>query len=53
MTGRSRQAGRLLQMLEHLVAVQLRHHDIEEHQVEGPGGNHLQGFAAIGGSCTA
>src|SRR5690606_12746834 len=37
-----------LQPLEHLEAVQLRHHDVEEHEIERPRGDALKRLASVG-----
>src|SRR5262249_14213804 len=34
---------------EHLVAVHVRHHDVEQHEIERPGVEQLQGLPPIGG----
>ena len=42
MTGMWRSRSSALQLLEHLVAVQPRHHDVEQHEVERLGCEQLQ-----------
>jgi hypothetical protein len=47
--GQAHEAPLAAQPLEDLIAVQLRHHDVEQHEVEGLGAQDLEGLGAVGG----